>query len=237
VTLAMRMPPLLSLFLLAILLALPRLADATAAVEYPEDIATRLQARYDAMHSLSFSFFQDIQGEMSGRPRQGSGRALFVKKDGKARMRWDYSTPERQVIIGDGETLSMYFAHLNQLIQSPAAALENDLTYAVFTGRGLIKKDFYIRPADEDEQTTDEADYKVIKIIPKTQQSQMQDIHLYVTADSLIRRLKLRDHFGTVTVLNLTDIEVDGVETGKSAAEVDALFSFTPPPGTEIIRQ
>ena len=234
----MRIPPLPQLLLLALLLfSLPSFAEATEAVEYPEDIATRLQARYDAMHSLSFSFFQDIQGEMSGRPRQGSGRGLFVKKDGKARMRWDYSTPERQVIIGDGETLSMYFAHLNQLIQSPAAALENDLTYAVFTGRGLIKKDFYIRPADEDEQATSDGDYKVIKIIPKTQQSQMQDIHLYVTADSLIRRLKLRDHFGTVTVLNLTDIEVDGVETGKSAAEVDALFTFTPPPGTEIIRQ
>jgi len=215
----------------------PLAANAADPIEYPEDIASRLQARYDAMHSLSFSFFQDIQGEMSGRPRQGSGRAFFVKKDGKARMRWDYSAPEQQVLISDGETFSMYFAHLKQQIISPAAALESDLTYAVFTGQGMIKRDFYIRPADEDEQSTNENDYKVIKIIPKTQQSQVQDIHLYVTGASLIRRLKLRDHFGTVTVLNLTDLEVDGVEKAKNAAEIDALFTFTPPPGTEIIHQ
>lgn len=215
----------------------PASAFAADSVEYPEDIAARLQARYDAMHSLSFSFFQDIQGEMSGRARQGSGRAIFVKKDGQARMRWDYSAPEEQVLISDGETLSMYFAHLKQQIISPAAALDNDLTYAVFTGKGMIKRDFHIRPADEDEQSTNENEYKVIKIIPKTQQSQVQDIHLYVTGASLIRRIKLRDHFGTITVLNLSDLEVDGVEKGRSAAEVEALFTFSPPPGTEIIRQ
>jgi outer membrane lipoprotein carrier protein len=225
------------LLLVLITLLHPTAANAADPIEYPEDVASRLQARYDTMHSLSFSFFQDIQGEMSGRPRQGSGRAFFVKKDGKARMRWDYTAPEQQVLISDGETFSMYFAHLKQQIISPAAALDSDLTYAVFTGKGMIKKDFHIRPADEDEQSTNENDYKVIKIIPKTQQSQVQDIHLYVTGNSLIRRIKLRDHFGTMTVLNLSDIEVDGVENGKSSAEIDALFAFTPPAGTEIIRQ
>lgn len=227
-----------SLLLLAFLTLLrPSAASGADPVEYPEDIASRLQARYDSMRSLSFSFFQDIQGEMSGRPRQGSGRAFFVKKDGKARMRWDYTTPEQQVLISDGETFSMYFAHLKQQIISPATALDSDLTYAVFTGKGVIKNDFHIRPGDEDEQSTNENDYKVIKIIPKTQQSQVQDIHLYVTGNSLIRRIKLRDHFGTMTVLNLSDIEVDGVENDKSAAEIDDLFAFTPPAGTEIIRQ
>lgn len=236
-TAPMRIPALRLSVLFLFALCWPTAIIAAQPVEYPEDIATRLQARYDTMQSLSFSFFQDIQGEMSGRPRQGSGRAFFVKKNDKARMRWDYSAPEQQVLISDGETFSMYFAHLKQQIISPAAALESDLTYAVFTGKGLIKRDFHIRPADEDEQSTNENDYKVIKIIPKTQQSQVQDIHLYVTAASLIRRIKLRDHFGTVTVLNLSDLEVDEVEKGKSPAEIDALFSFTPPPGTEIIRQ
>jgi outer membrane lipoprotein carrier protein len=155
------------LLLVLITLLRPPAVNGAEPIEYPEDIAARLQARYDTMRSLSFSFFQDIQGEMSGRPRQGSGQAFFVKKDGKARMRWDYTTPEQQVLISDGETFAMYFAHLKQQIISPAAALDSDLTYAVFTGKGMIKNDFHIRPADEDEQSTNENDYKVIKIIPK----------------------------------------------------------------------
>jgi len=57
-----------------------------------------------------------------------------------------------------------------------------------------------------------------------------------VTSSSLIRRIKIRDHFGTVTVLNLSDIEVDTAMNGKNPEEIEALFTFVPPPGTEIIR-
>ncbi|MBU1564892.1 MAG: outer membrane lipoprotein carrier protein LolA [Proteobacteria bacterium] len=205
-------------------------------VEYPEDIAARLQVRYDTMQSLNFNFFQDIQGEMTGRPRQGSGRAVFLKNDGKARMRWDYTSPDQQVLISDGVVFSMYFANLKQLIISPAEQLDADLTYSFFTGKGVLKRDFHIRPANEDEQSTNEDEFKVIKLIPKTPQSQVQDIHLYVTHTSLIRRIKIRDHFGTITVLNLSDIEVDTVMNGKNQEEIDAIFTFVPPPGTEIIR-
>jgi outer membrane lipoprotein carrier protein len=217
---------------LAILFFFGTSATNTLAVEYPEDIAARLQARYDSMQNLSFSFHQDVQGEMTGRPRQGSGRAIFVKSHGKAKMRWDYVNPDQQVLISDGTTFSMYFANLKQQIISPAEKLESDLTYSFFSGKGVIARDFHIRPANEDEQSVNEDEFKIIKIIPKAPQSQVQDIHLFVSKDSLIRRLKIRDHFGTITTLNLNDIEVD-----KNRVDSESLFSFTPPPGTEIIHQ
>ena len=222
-------------------MALSLTANASQAesgvVEYPEDIAARLQLRYDNMQSLSFTFNQDIRGEMTGRPRKGSGQAIFVKNADKARMRWDYVTPDQQVLISDGQVFSMYFSNLKQLIVSPADQLEADLTYSFFTGTGILKRDFHIRPADEDEQSANEDEFKVIKIIPKTQQTQVKDIHLYVNSASLIRRIKIRDHFGTVTVLNLSDIVVDQVTKGKMPQEIEAMFTFVPPPGTEIIRQ
>lgn len=205
-------------------------------VEYPEDIAARLQRRYDAMQSLTFNFYQDIRGEMSGRPRQGSGQAVFYKHDGLARMRWDYTSPDRQVLISDGVLFSMYVANQQQLIITPAENLDADLTYSFFTGKGLLQRDFHIRPANEDEQPENETEFKVIKLIPKTPQSQVQDIHVWVTPESLIRRIKLQDHFGTITVLNLSDIETDTL-AGKNPTEIDELFTFTPPEGTEIIRQ
>jgi outer membrane lipoprotein carrier protein len=152
-------------------------------------------------------------------------------------MRWDYVSPDQQVLISDGVTLSMYFSNLKQLIISPAEQLDADLTYSFFTGKGVLKRDFHIRPANEDEQSTNEDEFKIIKLIPKTPHSQVQDIHLYVTNASLIRRIKIRDHFGTVTVLNLSDIEVDTVMKGKKPEEIEAIFTFVPPPGTEIIRQ
>jgi outer membrane lipoprotein carrier protein len=223
--------------LVLIWLLLPIVAhSADAAVEYPEAITDRLQARYDKIDSLTFNFTQSTSGEMSGRPRKASGRAAFAKIEGKSYMRWDYISPDKQVLVSDGELFSMYFAKLQQMIISPADSLDADLTYAFFTGKGILKRDFHIRPAEEEFQSEKSAEFKVIKLIPMTAQSQVQDIHLWVTPDSLIRRINIRDHFGTITVLNLSDIEVDGL-ANKDSKELLSFFSFVPPEGTEIIRQ
>lgn len=204
--------------------------------EYPEDIAARLQDRFDHLQSLSFQFYQDVRGEVTGRPRQGSGTAYFLKEGTKTLMRWNYQTPDTQVIVSDGDKIRMYFSELQQMIVSPADSLDADITYSFFTGRGKLASDFYVRPPDDDYQPLAGENVKTIKLVPKKMQSQLQDIHVWVTGDSLIRRLSLRDHFGTITVLNFSDIEVNKLQN-RPREELDKLFNFTPPPGTEIIEQ
>jgi len=225
-----------TLFLFCLFLPIFAAQGGETKVETPEDVALRLQARYDKIKSLTFNFSQDTSGEMTGRPRRGSGKAAFVKLEKKSYMRWDYISPDTQVLVSDGETFSMYFANLQQMIVSPAKALDSDLTYSFFTGRGVLTRDFYIRPANEEYQSENETGIKVIKLIPQTTQSQVQDIHLWVTPESLIRRIHIRDNFGTLTVLNLSSIDVDSL-VGQDPKELLAFFSFVPPEGTEIIRQ
>lgn len=205
--------------------------------EYPEDIATRLQKKYDQMKSLSFTFNQQSQGQVSGRPRTGSGTAFFYKTNKTSRMRWNYTDPDRQVLISDGTTFSMYFAELQQMIVTPADTLESDLTYTFFSGRGHIAEQFHILPPDEEFMQEEEkaGQPKVIKLVPKEPQSQVQAIHLWVDNDSLIRRIEIKDHFDTVTLLTLSKIEIDTIS--GSSTEVAKLFAFTPPEGTEIIHQ
>lgn len=222
--------------LLVLICLLPVGVHGADNTEFPEDVADRLQDRYDKIDSLSFNFTQSTSGEMSGRPRKASGSAAFVKIEGKSYMRWDYTTPDKQVLVSDGELFSMYFAKLEQMIISPAESLDADLTYAFFTGRGVLKNDFHIRPAEEEFQSESSTDFNVIKLIPKTAQSQVQDIHLWVTPDSLIRRIHIRDHFGTITLLNLSNIETNTLGD-KDSRELLSFFSFVPPEGTEIIRQ
>ncbi|MFT5701214.1 MAG: outer membrane lipoprotein carrier protein [Desulforhopalus sp.] len=207
-----------------------------AATEVPEDTAKRLQLRYDAMKSLTFNFSQDTRGEITGRPRKASGTATFFKSETGSKMRWDYINPKKQVLLNDGVKFYMYFEELQQMIVSPAESLEKDLTYSFFAGKGQLIEDFHIRPADPDFQSAPETEIKVIKLVPIVPHSQVQDIHLWVTADSLIRRIHLQDHFGTITVLNLSDIKADAL-ADKPQSEIKALFSFTPPTGTEILQQ
>lgn len=204
--------------------------------EYPEDIAVRLQEKYDTMTSLAFKFNQDTRGEITGRPRKGSGNATFLKGGEKSKMRWDYTDPKKQIILSDGTHFYMYFEELKQMIISPAESLEKDLTYSFFAGNGRLQDDFYIRPANAEFTGDKDVGFKVIKLVPIQPHSQVQDIHLWVSPDSLIQRIHIQDHFGTVTVLNLSDIKPDILQ-GRSKEETAALFSFNPPEGTEIIEQ
>ncbi len=224
---------------LCLLLLLPVCShSATVAAESPQAVASRLQDRYDIIKSLSLNFIQETRGQLSGRPKKGRGQAFFVnngvdnKRPGK--MRWNYSAPDRQVLVSDGVNFSMYFASLKQMIVTPAEALQHDLTYSFFTGSGNLLEDFTILAPDQPDDS--QKNTEIIKLIPKAKQSQVAAIHLWVTDDSLIRRIEILDHFDTLTVLNFSDLKVDSLDT-DDADLMQNLFNFTPPEDTEIIHQ
>ncbi len=230
----------LFLFLLLSLSPISALAE-----ESPEDTASRLQKRYDELHSLSFDFVQNTRGQLSGRPKKGRGQAFFVKSikdDTEAvqpgMMRWNYSDPDQQVLVSDGETFSMYFAALKQIIVSSAESLRQYLTYSFFTGSGNLLQDFKILEPAQKEGTILETQSQttVIKLIPKARQSQVASIHLWITEDSLIRRIEILDHFDTLTILNFSNIMVNTLSP-DDAPLMQRLFTFTPPDGTETIYQ
>ncbi|MFH2123899.1 MAG: outer membrane lipoprotein carrier protein LolA [Pseudomonadota bacterium] len=213
--------------------------------ESPEDIARRLQHAYDQISSLTFHFTQNTEGELSGRPQQGSGTAWFVKEKKSpeapgtvGKMRWDYTSPDKQILVSDGVEFSMYFAKLSQMIVSPAETMRSDITYAFFTGSGNLLKDFSISAPNPEftPDTKSVESYKVIKLTPKENQSQVSEIHLWVTSDSLIQRMEILDYFDTHTSLEFSDLQVNTLATDDPKA-MDALFSYTPPEGTEIIYQ
>ena len=221
------------LFFISLIVTFP----ATAA-ESPIAVATRLQNNFDTIQSLNFDFTQDTRGQLSGRPKKGSGQAFFIKSNDKGKksgkMRWNYSSPDKQVLVSDGITFSMYFESMNQMIITPAKALQQDLTFSFFTGSGNLIEDFSILPADHEESSTNQTD--IIKLIPKSKQSQVAAIHLWVTNDSLIRRIEILDHFDTLTVLNFSKLSVNTLDRNDTDF-MKRLFQFTPPEGTEIIHQ
>ncbi len=204
--------------------------------ETPSDIAVRLQHRYDTIQSISFTFSQETKGDMTGPPKKGKGKAFFYRGKNKRYMRWDYISPDVQVLASDGEVFSMYFAKLKQMIVTPAKNLDNEITYSFFMGNGNIFNDFDILPADNDLLNIKQQSMKTIKLVPKTGQSQVQDIQLSVTPQSLIKKIMIRDHFGTITILNFSNIKLNNLQQ-MTENKISSLFRFHPPEGTEIVHQ
>ena len=216
------------------LFAIPASGSETSA-----EVAERLQNYYSQVESLSFSFIQTTKGQMIGRPKTGRGNGLFVRTDTGEKMRWNYNSPDRQVLISDGKTISMYFEELNQMIIAPVDQGQADILFSFFAGQGPLENSFTIldsEPALTDVAEGSSTDLKVIYLVPKDSDSQITIIHLYVTTESHIRRIEFIDHFDTRTTINISNISVDPFQPGQHE-EIQQLFSFTPPEGTEIIRQ
>lgn len=218
---------------LSLLLALSTPAGTLGAAPglTPEDIALKLQESYDKSTRLSADFKQMTIINVSGRLRQGEGTVVFLKP---GRMRWDYYTPVRQVMISDGETITMYFEKDKQMIITSAREyLQSDVTYSFFAGSGKLQRDFNVMPPDR-ENDGDHDDY-LIKLVPKTLHPQIDYLYVWVDRESfLINRLQIIDYFDTITDIFFKNIQIN---TPPGSIDDRVFFNFVPPAGTEVIRQ
>ncbi len=221
----------------ALAAALP--AESAAVSEAPAEVAARLQDYYRQIDSLSFSFIQTTQGQMVGRPKTGRGDGIFARTGSGPKMRWNYNSPDHQVLISDGDIITMYFEELNQMIIASVDRGQADILFAFFAGQDPLENSFTILESNP-EQTEPSAipptELSVLHLVPKNPDSQLAIIHLYLTPDALIRRVELVDHFETRTTITIADISVNPFQS-KTPEEIQQLFVFTPPYGTEIIRQ
>jgi len=195
-------------------------------------VAQKLQSTYENATNLVAEFKQTTAMKFNSRVRQGTGTMLFRKP---GRMRWDYITPDYQVLTSDGETISMYFEKNNQMIVSNAKDyLQSDVTYSFFAGTGDILRDFDI---SEPDFTDNLENSYLIKFIPKSSHPHVSSIHAWITQDTfLITHLQIVDHFETVTDLFFDNIQINSNQYGSRAIKED-LFLFIPPADTEIIEQ
>lgn len=190
-----------------------------------QEKAVKLQATYDSTASFAADFRQSTSMKLSRRERQGQG-SLLIKKPGL--MRWDYQEPDRQVIISDGEVISMYFAGAEQMIIMPAQEyLQSDVTYAFFAGTGNVLRDFDLGPAEADYCCGPPPD---LRLTPKIPHPQVDYLYLWLNEKFLISRMQIGDHYGSVTDLTFSNIRLNLPVAADR-------FKFTPPVGTEIVRQ
>jgi outer membrane lipoprotein carrier protein len=196
--------------------------------------AARLQEAYEDTAGLVADFRQHTAMQLNRRSKSGSGTVVFLKP---GHMRWDYMAPDRQILISDGKTITMYFEKAKQMIVTAAREyMQSDVTYSFFSGSGNIMEDFTISAGDS--TVDDSAGTSLIKLMPKKAHPQISRLYVWVGDDtSLIHRIRMIDHFDTVTDLFFDNIkQLNGTDSTGPVINSE-LFSFSPPPGTEIINQ
>ena len=214
------------------------LCSVSGWAEDPETLAQKLQDTYGDVDSMSFSFSQTTSGPMTGRPKSGKGNGLYARTADKPLMRWNYLSPDSQVVISDGRTISMYFEKLNQMIISEVDEAQTDILFSFFAASEPLENHFKVLPPylETDISAEQMPELETLRLEPLDKNSQIQQIHLWIGADSIIRRIELLDHFDTKTTINLSNINLNPLDL-SNRQDLEQRFSFTPPEGTEIIRQ
>ena len=193
----------------------------------PIKVAEKLQQTYNHTTTLSADFRQLSSMRMQRRQRQATGTMILSKP---GRIRWNYLQPDPQVLISNGDTVSMYFEKNRQMMVMPSDRyLNSDVTYAFFVGNGDISRDFTIQEPDAAPFLAD--NQYCIKLLPKETHPQLNYLHLWInTTTWLVQRIQLVDQLDSTTDLFFSNIIINQPVADKT-------FLFTPPPDTEIIEQ
>jgi outer membrane lipoprotein carrier protein len=167
----------------------------------------------------SFLKAMDITDSASGK--------VYIKYPGK--MRWEYEKPNRQIYITDGENLWVYRPEDNQVQTGKAPEFFKGGKGASFLSDiRLIRQKFDI---SLEQGPPEESDlFHHLKLIPREKTLDITEVHLKVSKKTYnVLQVMTLDYYGNENRIDLInfafDVDMD-----------DSLFSFTIPPGVDVIQ-
>lgn len=163
--------------------------------------------------------FSQTVTDRSGKQIQNASGAMQFSRPG--RFRWMYEKPHPQLIVGDGARIWMHDEDLNQVTVKKLDQVLGSSPAALLAGDNEIERNFTLRDAGR----RDGLDW--VDAVPRTQDGSFERIRL-AFRNGALEVMELGDHFGQMTVIRFSALE----RNPKLSA---AAFSFTPPPGADIV--
>ncbi len=192
--------------------------DATQAVQ-------SVQAFYDKSTTFKSDFQQKFWVKAYNHEKTSSGHVTFAKP---GKMEWVYDDPKDNRVVSDGKIIRVYEASNKQMFEQPVDSTQYPAALSFLTGTGKLTDtfDFELFPG---------ADMKfpggyVLVGTPKQPTAAYSKVLFYVDAGtSQVRRVMVIDGQGN---RNRFDFVSPRVNEPVAATQ----FTFTPPPGTSIVR-
>ncbi|HEX9872573.1 MAG TPA: outer membrane lipoprotein chaperone LolA [Candidatus Tectomicrobia bacterium] len=190
-----------------------------------DELVARVQSRYDRTTHLHAHFKQETRVQGFDQPQTGAGQVWILKP---GMMRWDYTTPERQTIIANGDTLWIYMPEDRQAIRDQVDQSLGTRTPALFlAGEARLTELFTLVEASI--QGSSEGGLLQLKLTPKVGALPYTQVQLGIDPVSyLVRQVRLIDPMGNMTTMWFADLDTEG-------AVAPSLFQFQVPPGVDVI--
>ncbi len=180
--------------------------------------AATVESRLAGLATWSADFTQTIDDGHGKVLRSAAGK-LYLQRPGK--FRWDYSEPSEQLVLADGKKIWFYDKDLAQANVRDMDATLASTPASLLSGGGAVSSQFDIKslPAS--------GGLEWFQLIPKHSDTDFQLVRIGFEKGELASMF-LADKLGQVTQLTFT-------HSSRNAKFADDLFSFTPPPGVDVI--
>lgn len=168
----------------------------------------------------SADFTQTIE-DGNGKVLRSAGGKLYLQRPGK--FRWDYTDPSEQLVLADGKRIWFYDKDLSQ-----ANVRDMDGTLAG-TPASLLSGGVPVSSQFDISALPPSGGLQWYQLVPKHADTDFQLVRIGFDRGEL-RSMFLADKLGQVTQLSFS-------HASRNARFPPDLFSFTPPPGVDVIGQ
>jgi outer membrane lipoprotein carrier protein len=193
----------------------------------PAEIMAKVQGKYDQAGTFKSWFRQETRQTGTTQGDRASGVMYFQKP---SRMRWQYESPpdQKKEVISDGSQVWIYIPDdAIAMVYPLRQMLRSDLVLRFFSGIGEVTKDFRLawqRPPEAG------SNY-VIKLEPRQPQPELKRLILTVNPQTyLVENLEFSNSLGEETSFAFS-------RTTLGLKQPPNFFTFTPPPGVQIVRE
>lgn len=189
------------------------------------DAVNKVQAFYDKAQTFSSDFVQEYTIKAYNQKKSSKGHVVFAKP---GKMDFTYTEPKDNRVVSDGQKLRAYEAANKQMYESAVDKSQHPAALSFLTGTGKLADAFVFQLFDGAAMAFPGG--QVLVGAPKQANPAYEKVLFYVDAQtSQVRRVLIIDGQGN---RNRFDFVNPQVNTPVTATQ----FTFTPPPGTTIIK-
>ena len=178
----------------------------------------QVQAKYGKVKSLSADFTESVTYS-EGYQERFSGK-MFVAEPGMIRL--EASEPRRQLIVSDGKDAWLYMPEMNQALKQPVAEISKACDPAIFLLN--TPEDFSVSYTPQDNG------HAFTFVPPEDGGYPYQKVVITLDDQLVIKGVSVVDLAGNIYAFSLSNVVLN-------PKFPEDMFSFTPPPGTEVFGQ
>lgn len=179
----------------------------------------KLQQKLSDIKTLQANFTQQVISK-NNKTQTSAGQVSLVRP---GKFRWVYSKPYPQEIVSDGKQVWLYDVDLAQVTIKPVGKALDASPAAVLAGNNKLDASFSTA------ELPNKDGLYWVELTPKQKESSFARIRIGFNENTL-SRMELDDQFGQTTHIHFTQVI-------RNKAIEDKVFTFTPPAGTDIIRE